>query len=244
VKRDAEAPGAARLAALAARHLLDTTQEAKLREFLALLAADLHAPTAVRGPAQAVDVHLADSLVALPHLDAALAAARAELVADLGSGAGLPGIPLATARPGVSFELVEATQRKCRFIDQVVRQLGLSNVSAVCGRAEELPGKGMRESYGAVLARALAPLPTLVEYAAPLLGEGGQLLAWKGRPDPDEERAGAKAAAQVGLEPMAPVAVTPYEESRNRNLYLYRKVSPCPTRFPRRPGMAHRHPLS
>jgi 16S rRNA (guanine527-N7)-methyltransferase len=244
VKRQLEAPVAARVAALATRHGLGAGQERRLMEFLALLAEDPHAPTAVRDSAQAVDVHLADSLAGLPYLDDALVAAQSGRVADLGSGAGLPGIPLAVGRPSVRFDLVEATQRKCGFLATVTHQLGLANAKVICVRAEELPGDGSREAYAAVLARAVAPLATLVEYAGPLLLQGGRLLAWKGRPDPDEERAGANAALQVGLEPAGVAAVTPYEGSRNHHLYLYRKVRPCPSKFPRRPGMAHRHPLS
>jgi 16S rRNA (guanine527-N7)-methyltransferase len=244
VKREVLEPVAGRLAALAREHSLGAVEQEKLSRFLELLAEDPHAPSAVRAPAEAVDVHLADSLVALPCLDAALAGARSARVADLGSGAGLPGIPLAAVRPGSTFELVEATRRKCRFIEQAVERLGLSNVVVRCLRAEELPRETARESYRAVLARALAPLPTLVEYAGPLLQQGGQLLAWKGRPDRPEEEAGTSAALQVGLEPLERRAVKPYARSRSRHLYLYRKVRPCPPGFPRRPGMAHRHPLA
>jgi 16S rRNA (guanine527-N7)-methyltransferase len=243
VKRG-EGPAPARLSALAAQYRLDAAQQGQLRDFLALLSADPHAPTAIRDPVEAIDVHLADSLVALPCLDDALAAGSSERVVDLGSGAGLPALPLAVARPATRFDLVEANRRRCGFISGAVEQLGLHNVQVVCARAEEVPGQGARESYGAVLARALASLPTLAEYAGPLLARGGRLLAWKGRPAPAEERAGAGAAAQVGLDPLPPVPVTPYPGSRNRRLYLYRKVSPCSPRFPRRPGRARKNPLA
>jgi 16S rRNA (guanine527-N7)-methyltransferase len=243
VKRPVEAFPADRLATLAARYDLTAEQAQHLRVFLTALAEDPHAPSAVRDPDDALDVHLADSLAGLPALDAVIARGVAARVADIGSGAGLPGIPLAVARPSVHFDLVEATQRKCSFLTGVVRRLGLGNVVVRCTRAEELPGEVARESYGVVLARAVASLPTLVEYAAPLLEEGGDLIAWKGRRDSDEEAAGERAGRQAGLEPMAVQPVTPYEQSRNRHLNLYRKVRPCPPRFPRRPGMAHRRPL-
>jgi 16S rRNA (guanine527-N7)-methyltransferase len=89
----------------------------------------------------------------------------------------------------------------------------------------------------------VAPLATLVEYAAPLLAEEGRLLAWKGARSPDEEAAGHRAAPRVGLEPQEVLAVTPYRGSRNRHLHLYRKVRPCPPEFPRRVGLAARKPL-
>jgi 16S rRNA (guanine527-N7)-methyltransferase len=243
VKREAEAFPVDRFAALVARYDLTGEQDHRLRTFLATLAEEPHAPTAVRDPGEVLDVHLADSLASLPALDEALARGVAGRAADIGSGAGLPGIPLAVARPSMRFDLVEATQRKCSFLTEVVGRLGLDNVAVRCTRAEELPDEIGRESYGLVLARAVAPLATLVEYAGPLLEAGGVLIAWKGRRDPDEERAGQSAGREVGLELVSVVAMTPYESSRNRHLNLYRKVRPCPPGFPRRPGMAHRRPL-
>jgi 16S rRNA (guanine527-N7)-methyltransferase len=243
VKRQAEAFPVDRFEELVARYDLTGEQARRLRTFLATLAEDPHAPTAVREPGEALDMHLADSLAGLPVLDEALARGVAGRAADIGSGAGLPGIPLAVARPLVRFDLVEATQRKCSFLTAAVARLGLDNVAVRCTRAEELPGEVGRESYGLVLARAVAPLATLVEYAGPLLEEGGVLLAWKGRRDPDEERAGQSAGRQVGLELVSVEAVMPYERSRSRHLNLYRKVSPSPPGFPRRPGMARRRPL-
>ena len=131
---------------------------------------------------------------------------------------------------------MEASQRKAGFLERVVERLDLSNAGVLRARAEELPGQGRREAYGVVVVRAVAPLATLVEYAAPLLAEGGRLLAWKGARDPDEEAAGGRAAPQLGLEPLDVRPVTPYSESRNRHLHLYRKVRPCPPEFPRRVG--------
>lgn len=223
---------------------MDGGQAGQLRAFLVLLSQDPQAPTAVRDSAEAVDVHVADSLVALSALDTAIDQGAPPTVADVGSGAGLPGIVLAVARPAVEFDLVEATGRKCKFLDRVLDALELPNAQVRCARAEELPLQGLRESYGLVLARAVAPLATLVEYAAPLLAPAGELLAWKGARDPAEESSGRAAALEVGLEPFDVRPVTPYEQSQNRHLYLYRKVSPCPPRFPRRPGRAQRRPLA
>jgi 16S rRNA (guanine527-N7)-methyltransferase len=244
VKRDAEASAADRFAEVVRQYHLSEAQGARLQRFLGMLTQDPHAPTAVQDPRAAVDVHLADSLAGLAPLDQALDRGVSPLAADIGSGAGLPGIPFAVARPSVGIDLVEATQRKCSFLRTAVEQLDLSHVSVRCARAEELPGLGLRDAYGVVLARAVAPLATLAEYAGPLLERGGVLLAWKGRRDSEEERAAQGAASQVGLEPADVRPVWPYERSRNRHLYVYRKVRPCPARFPRRPGMAHRNPLA
>ena len=243
MKRGPEASNEGRFATVVAEHALEEHQAQRLQRFLAVLAEDMHAPTAVRDPGEAIHVHLADSLAALPMLDEALGEGVPSLVADIGSGAGVPGIPLAVARPAVRFDLVEASQRKAGFLKRVVDRLGLSNADALRARAEELPGQGRRETYGVVVVRAVAPLATLVEYAGPLLAQDGRLLAWKGARDPDEETAGHRAALQVGLEPLEVRLVTPYEESRNRYLHLYRKVRPCPPEFPRRAGVARRRPL-
>jgi 16S rRNA (guanine527-N7)-methyltransferase len=243
VKQATGSPGPDRLAALADHHGLDASAIRLLERFLRTLAEDPHAPTAVRDPAEAVDVHIADSLSALPLLDQARDGELPARVADVGSGAGLPGIPLAVARPDTHFDLVDSTERKCSFLTGLVESIRLPNVEVRCARVEELPAQGFRDAYGIVVARAVAPLATLVEYAAPLLAEGGALIAWKGRRDADEERGGAAAAAQLGLEPAAVRQVSPYEGSANRHLHLYRKVRPSPQGFPRRPGMARKKPL-
>lgn len=242
MKRGPEVSSEGRFETVVATHRLQERQAEQLRQLLSSLAQDPHAPTAVRDPDQAVDVHLADSLAALPMLDEALGDGPT-LVADIGSGAGLPGIPLAVARPAAGFELVEASQRKAEFLTRVVGVLQLPNVAVLRARAEELPGQGRRDAYGAVVARAVAPLATLVEYAGPLLAEGGRLLAWKGARNQDEEAAGRHAASRVGLEPLDVCGVTPYRGSRNRHLHLYQKVRPCPPEFPRRVGVARRKPL-
>jgi 16S rRNA (guanine527-N7)-methyltransferase len=222
---------------LAARWGLDGTAAAALDALLDTVEADPHAPTTVRAREEAVDAHLADALVALE-----LAAVReARQIADMGSGAGFPGLALAAALPAARFVLVESAGRKCEFIRRAAVAAGLENVEVVHARAEE-----WRDGLGAcdaVTARALAALPVLAEYAAPLLREGGALVAWKGRRDPDEEAAGARAAAQVGLEVEEVRRVQPFPAARDRHLHVYRKVAPTPARFPRRAGMATKRPL-
>jgi 16S rRNA (guanine527-N7)-methyltransferase len=111
-------------------------------------------------------------------------------------------------------------------------------------RAEERAAWGGREAYDVVTARAVGALPVLVEYASPLLAVGGVFVAWKAARDADEEARGAEAALEVGLQPVAVVEVQPWPEARDRHLVVYRKVSPAPDRFPRRPGMAAKRPLA
>jgi len=226
-----------RLAALAAQYDLPPTAPGALRALLGLLCGDPTAPTTVREPAVAVDAHVADALVALqlPQVRSARA------IADLGSGAGVPGLVLAAARPDAEVALVESNRRKCAFLERAAARMELANVMVVPERAESwAEGLGSRDL---VTARALAPLPVLVEYAAPLLAPGGALVAWKGGRDGAEEADGAAAAAATGLERADVVSVRPWSGAERLHLHLYVKVRLTPDRYPRRPGIASKRPL-
>ncbi|TMK39178.1 MAG: 16S rRNA (guanine(527)-N(7))-methyltransferase RsmG [Actinobacteria bacterium] len=227
----------ARLGELVARHGAPGGADACLARLLELLAADPHAPTAVRDPARAVESHIADSLAGLE-----LAAVRAaRTLADVGSGAGFPGLPLACSLPHARIALVESAGRKASYLTRTARALGRDNVEVVARRAEQWrEGRG---SQDAVLARALAPLGVILEYAAPLLRDGGVAVAWKGRRDPDEERAGGRAAEALGFDGGQVIPVAGPAGAQARYLHLYLKVRPTPERFPRRAGMAAKRPL-
>jgi 16S rRNA (guanine527-N7)-methyltransferase len=209
----------------------------RLAALLGVLVSDPHAPTSLRDPLTAVHDHLADSLVAL-ELSAVREASR---VADLGAGAGLPGLPLAIALPAAAVALVESNGRKCEFLERARQACQAINATPVHVRAEAW-AEG-REDCDLVTARALAPLSVVAEYAAPLLRLGGALVAWRGRRDARDEESGARAAAELGLEVRAPHAVTPYPGALHRHLHVLVKVKPTPDRFPRRPGMARKRPL-
>ena len=149
---------------------------------------------------------------------------------------------LAAARPEARITLVESVSRKCEFLRTAARRMDLQNVEVAWTRAEEWQsGLGRCD---VVCARALAALPVLAEYAAPLLVQDGVLIAWKGAVSPEEAADGIAAAAQLGLvvEPVRPV--TPFRGSERRTLHVLRKVAPTPPEFPRRPGMATKRPLS
>jgi 16S rRNA (guanine527-N7)-methyltransferase len=206
-----------------------------LEAILSLQADDPTAPTTVRDSAEAVDRHVADSLVAL-ELPAVRAARR---IADLGSGAGWPGLALAAALPEARVALVESAARHCRYLRTAAT--GLRNVEVVHARAEDWPaGLG---AHDLVTARALAALPVVCEYAAPLLCVGGVLVAWKGLVSDDEASAGRGAAVTLGLEPVEVRAVAPYVGAERRTLHVFRKIEATPARYPRRPGMAVKRPL-
>ena len=202
---------------------------------LGLQATDPTASTTVRDPGEAVGRHVADSLSAieLPYV------AAARRIADLGSGAGWPGLALAAALPDAHVWLVESAIRHCRYLERAVELSGLTNATVVHARIEEWQGQ-----HDVVTARALAALPVLVEYAAQLLEPGGHLVAWKGAASPEETSAGAVAAGIVGLEPVEVIPVVPYEGARDHSLHVFRKTGETPERFPRRAGMATKRPLA
>jgi 16S rRNA (guanine527-N7)-methyltransferase len=212
---------------------------------LAALAAEPDPHTTVSEPEAALEVHVADSLSGLevPELSGA------RRIADIGAGAGFPGLVLALALPRAQVDLVESAGRKTAVMDRLIQAAELSNARSITARAEDyarVPAAlgGGREAYDAVTARAVGPLAVLVEYAAPLLRSGGVLVAWKGARDASEEAAGAAAAREVGMAVKEVLPVQPYPASENRHLYVYRKIAPTPERFPRRAGMARKRPLA
>jgi 16S rRNA (guanine527-N7)-methyltransferase len=211
---------------------------------LEALAAEPDPHTSVSDPERAREVHVADSLSGLevPSL------ASARRIADVGAGAGFPGLVLAVALPSARVDLIESVGRKAAVIDRLIQAAKVVNARSVVARAEDwarLPVAlgGGREAYEAVTARAVAGLPVLVEYAAPLLKASGVLVAWKGRVGADELRLGRGAADEVGLALEDVRSVEPFAGARDRHLYVFRKVAPTPERFPRRAGMAAKRPL-
>jgi 16S rRNA (guanine527-N7)-methyltransferase len=222
---------------LVRRYTLPGTAREALQTLLELLAADPTAPTALREPDRVLHDHLADALVSL-ELEPVRAA---ETVADLGSGAGVPGLPLAIAKPTAAFALVESNGRKCEFIERATATCGLRNVEVINERVEAWRDGAQR--FELVTARALAPLAVVAEYAAPLLSHQGSLIAWRGLRDSAAEDAATVAARTLGLTVGEVRAVRPYDGARWRHLHVFIKEKPTPPSFPRRPGMARKRPL-
>jgi 16S rRNA (guanine527-N7)-methyltransferase len=205
---------------------------------LELLAAEPASMSSVTDPAHAWEVHVADSLAGL-EVEQLAGAAR---IADIGSGAGFPGIVLAVALPSSRVDLVESVERKCRFMRRALSAAGIENAAVLCRRSEELAAEEGREAYEAVTARAVGRLSTLAELASPLLREGGTLVAWKGRRDPEEEAELARAQESLAMRAEAVFAVAPFAASRHRHLHVLRKTGPTPGGLPRRAGMAKKRP--
>ena len=229
---------AAKLDGLVERYGLSEGQRTQLETILLAVAADERSPTTVRDPGLAADVHIADSLVAL-EVDVLT---RAERIADLGSGAGFPGLALAVALPNRELRLVESQARKCAFMERLLMRVGVASARVVCARVEEWEeGLGVND---VVLARAVAAPAVVVEYAAPLLRVGGALVDWRGRREPETERLGLDAARQLGMDLAEIRRVEPYTGARDHHLHIYLKSRETPSGFPRRAGIARKRPLA
>jgi len=236
--------GSRSISALAERFALDDAQAAALEAYVDLLHGWKRANvTGLRSREEIIEKLLGDSLAMLDVPQVRERAGAGWL--DLGAGAGIPGIPLAVALPAVGLTLLEAAARKCQFLEAAVAPAGIgSRARVVCARSESYaaapPG---RDGASVVLARAVAPLPVLVELAAPLLAPGGILLASKTAAAADEEGAAAEAAAGLcGLRP-GPVVRMVRSPLSQAVCAVYEKIGPTPVRFPRREGVAAKRPL-
>jgi len=187
--------------------------------------------------------HFADSLAVL------LALATDDLgdgpsLVDFGSGAGFPGLPLKIVRPAWRVVLVESTRKKTAFLEHIINQLGLQDTDVVWARAEEV-GRDLayREQFDVAVARAVAGLAVLVEYALPLLRLGGRFVAQKGSDPSDEIRAAEKAIDTLGggYSSTIPYRLPAFDAPLH--LVVIEKVSPTPGKYPRRPGMPAKRPI-
>lgn len=184
--------------------------------------------------------HFLDSLSCL----AAGIPASGMKIIDIGSGAGLPGLMLAIALPGIRVTLLDSSQKRTSFLRKTTLWLGLANVEIVCARAEDA-GRNpeYREMFDEAVARAVAPLPTLVEYALPFVKTGGRFIGQRG---PLAERETTEAAKAIGelngqLAEVMEVKV-PFLEAERR-LVVIEKLGPTPSRYPRRCGVPLKRPL-
>jgi len=219
-------------------HSLDEAQRATIKLVLELLEVERASVSSVTDPERAWRVHVADSLTGLEVPDLR----KARTIADIGSGAGFPGLVLAVALPDARVDLIESVGRKCNFMRHAIETAGIENARVVNARSEDLAGGEGREAYAAATARAVGRLSTLAELASPLLEDGGVFVAWKGKRDPEEEAQLDRAAPQLAMRPEEIRHVGPYAGSEHRHLHLLRKSGPTPADLPRRPGMAKKRP--
>lgn len=201
--------------------------------------------TAITDPHE-VDVHLIlDALRMAPAIaDAASRSHKRPSMIDIGAGGGLPGIPLAVVLPGIDFTLLDATAKKVMVLGEMAAVLGLGNLLALHGRAEEIGHRTeFRGRFSFATARAVASLPALVELSLPLLKPGGRAFFPKSANIDEELKEGDAAATILGGRIESSAALPPGVDGRVTRLVVLVKMNETPKQFPRRSGLPAREPL-
>jgi 16S rRNA (guanine527-N7)-methyltransferase len=217
--------------------VLDAAGREALQRVLGLLAQERASVSSVVDE-RAWKVHVADSLTGLvvPELG------QAGSIADVGAGAGFPGLALAVALPRAEIDLIESVGRKCEFMRRAIAAAQIPNARVLNLRSEDLAAGEGREAYDVVSARAVGRLSTLAELASPLLKPNGVLVAWKGKRDEDEEAQLDRASESLAMTPEQILSVGDRAGSQHRHLHVIRKTAPTPGNLPRNPGIAKKRP--
>lgn len=216
---------------------LEPAARARLRTVLELLASERASVSSVVDE-RAWQVHVEDSLTGLevPELR------EASRIADIGAGAGFPGLVLAVALPKAQVDLVESVGRKCEFMERAIAAAGIANATVLNTRSEDLAAGEGRDTYDAVTARAVGRLSTLAELASPLLKPNAVLVAWKGKRDEEEEEQLQRARRSLAMATEQVLDVGDRAGSEHRHLHLIRKTGQTPSNLPRNPGIAKKRP--
>lgn len=217
--------------------VLDAAARERLQTVLGLLGEERASVSSVVDE-RAWQVHVVDSLTGLEVPDLA----GAGRIADIGAGAGFPGLVLAVALPKTQVDLIESVGRKCEFMRRAAAAAEIFNARVLQTRSEDWASSEGREAYDAVTARAVGRLSTLAELASPLLKPNGVLIAWKGKRDRDEEQQLGSAAEALAMQPERILDVGDRAGSEHRHLHVIRKSGPTPANLPRKPGMAKKRP--
>ncbi|MDQ3864727.1 MAG: 16S rRNA (guanine(527)-N(7))-methyltransferase RsmG [Actinomycetota bacterium] len=222
---------------------LDGGRCARLQEYARLLAHyDRANVIGTKDEGTIMLAHVLDSLSCFLHEPLS----RAGRLADVGSGGGLPGIPIKIMKPELATTLVESTSKKARFLQYAVDSLRLGGVEVANKRAEDLGrSRAHRGAYDVVTSRAVARLSVVAEYCVPLLEVGGFAIAMKGMMDTGELEEGNRAVEALGAKvaKIAEVPMLPEVGEKERNLVIIEKTQQTPARYPRRSGVAAKRPL-
>lgn len=196
--------------------------------------------TAIREEDAAWRRLIVDSLTPLPYIDLP----SGSRVIDIGTGAGLPGMPLAIALPEIHFSLVDSTGKKIAFLRSVVSALKLENVNLYSERAEDLgQAHEHREQYDLAISRAVGPMPLVLEYCMPMLAIGGLMLAMKGPRVVQELEVSSDAMLKLGADGVRTLPAYPESFGNELVLAMVDKVARTPAAYPRVPGTPKREPL-
>lgn len=222
---------------------LDSVKLASLDLYADLLAGySLANVVGTKDREQVILEHLLDSLSCVAVAQSWIARS----IVDVGAGGGLPGVPLSIVRPDASITLLEATEKKARFLQYIKSELGLPNLRILHARAEEVGrDPAYRETFDLATARALAALGVVVEYCAPLVRREGCIISMKGKLSEEEFSAAVAASEILGVEveQVQRVEYQPHFSPKHRQLVVLRKVGVTPKKFPRKTGLAKKRPL-
>eukprot|EP00210_Caulerpa_lentillifera_P001969 g1889.t1 len=185
-----------------------------------------------------------DTAALLPFVDKHLEPRETIKLVDVGSGAGIPGIPISIMRPDWKIVCIESTHKKCNFIQEVITLCKLANVEVIRGRCEEIAKQEHhRERYDVVVSRGVASFPVLLEYCLPFLMLNGLFIAPKGSQVEMEVNSAQSALTILGGELISIEQVDSQGTTGQRTAILTRKIKPTPSKYPRRPGLPTKRPL-
>lgn len=189
---------------------------------------------------EVVQKHFVDSLV----LCKAIHVTDVECLIDIGTGAGFPGIPLKIAYPHLKVTLLDSLQKRIKFLNEVVTQLGLENVETIHGRAEDFAKPSMkRETYDVCVSRAVANLASLSEYCLPYVKTGGYFIPYKSGKVDEELQESKKAVFLLGGKVEEEIKFLLPDSDISRSLIKIKKISPTPKKYPRKSGLATKEPI-
>ena len=191
--------------------------------------------TAVTEVSEIIEKHFIDSVKGVKLIS------ENALCADIGTGAGFPGVPLAIMRPDINVCLVDALNKRLVFLNELKEKLGIDNVYTVHGRSEDLGKTEMRQKFDYVFSRAVARLNVLLEYDLPFVKKDGYMLAWKGPQIYDEIKESTNALKILGGE-IEKIHTSDIEDTQHY-IAVVKKVKDTPTKYPRQAGMLKKNPL-
>lgn len=195
--------------------------------------------TAITEPEEIILKHFVDSLTIEKYIN------KGAVIADVGTGAGFPGIPLKIYRKDIKIVLVDALNKRLNFLNEVIRELKLENIETIHNRAEEFGrNKEYREKFDIATSRAVANLATLSEYLIPLVKEEGKCICMKGS-DVEEELENSKKAIKIlgGIISDIDGFSLPNTDMK-RNIIIIKKIEKTPNKYPRKPGVPAKEPIS